>query len=83
VDSAFARLVPDPARRALIESEPVFDQVVTQAFSQRRKQLSNSLRGVIDAAGLRALGIDPARRPETLDVAAFTKIANHCAHQNS
>lgn len=83
VDSAFARLVPDPARRALIQSEGVFDQVVRQAFSQRRKRLSNSLRGLVDAASLEALGIDPGSRPETLDVDAFTKIANHCAHENS
>lgn len=83
VDSAFARLVPDPERRARIDSEPVFDQVVTRAFSQRRKQLGNSLRGLVDAVSLQALGIDPASRPETLDVAAFTKIANYCARQNS
>ena len=83
VDSAFARLVPEPRRRALIESETVFDRVVTQAFSQRRKRLSNSLKGLVDAASLEALGIDPGRRPETLDVGAFTKIANLCARENS
>ena len=83
VDSAFARLVPEPGRRALIESETVFDRVVTQAFSQRRKRLSNSLKGLVDAASLEALGIDPGRRPETLDVGAFTKIANLCARENS
>ncbi|UCG71780.1 MAG: 16S rRNA (adenine(1518)-N(6)/adenine(1519)-N(6))-dimethyltransferase RsmA [Chromatiales bacterium] len=83
VDSAFARLVPDPEKRAQIDSEPVFDQVVTRAFSQRRKQLANSLRGLVDAAGLQTLGIDPTSRPETLDVAAFTKIANYCARKNS
>jgi len=83
VDSAFARLVPNPARRRLIESEPVFDQVVRQAFSQRRKQLRNSLRGLIDPASLQELGIDPASRPETLDVDAFTRIANRCARQKS
>ena len=83
VDSAFARLVPDPAQRDRITSEAILDRIVTRAFSMRRKRLSNSLRGEIGPAELEALGIDPAARPETLDVSAFIRIANHCARQKS
>lgn len=83
VVSAFARLVPDPERRARIDSEPVFDRIVGQAFSMRRKRLSNSLKGEIDAVDLETLGIDPGSRPETLDVDAFVRIANYCTARNS
>jgi 16S rRNA (adenine1518-N6/adenine1519-N6)-dimethyltransferase len=79
VHSAFVRLVPDAAQRGQLVSELVFDRVVARAFSMRRKQLANSLRGWIDPAGLRGLGIDPNGRPETLDVHAFVRIANHGA----
>jgi 16S rRNA (adenine1518-N6/adenine1519-N6)-dimethyltransferase len=79
VDSAFARLLPDPARRARLVSEAVFDRVVSQAFSMRRKRLANSLRGLVDADELSRLGVDPGCRPETLGVEAFVRIANHCA----
>lgn len=83
VNSAFARLVPDPERRAQIDSEAIFDRIVATAFSMRRKRLSNSLKGEISAAEMEALGADPASRPETLDVDAFIRIANYCASRNS
>lgn len=79
VDSAFVRIVPDPLARQTIRSEPVFDRVLAAAFSQRRKQLGSSLRGLIAASGLQALNIDPARRPETLTAGDFVRIANDCA----
>lgn len=52
-------------------------EMLTQAaFSQRRKMLRQSLKGVpgaIDA--LQAAGIDSARRPETVSVAEFVALA--------
>lgn len=83
VDSAFARLVPDPERLARLSSEKAFDQVVTRAFSMRRKRLSNSLRGMLDAGELEELGVDPASRPQTLDVDSFIRIANYYAARTS
>jgi 16S rRNA (adenine1518-N6/adenine1519-N6)-dimethyltransferase len=82
VDSAFARLVPDPERQARITCERSFDRVVQQAFSMRRKRLSNSLRGLVDASDLESLGIDPGSRPQTLDVRDYVRIANFYAAQN-
>ena len=54
--------------------------VVDGAFSQRRKTIRNALRrlGVPAADADRALakaGIEPAARPETLDLAAFARVA--------
>jgi 16S rRNA (adenine1518-N6/adenine1519-N6)-dimethyltransferase len=63
--------LPHPARDyALLE------RVVREAFSRRRKTLRNALRGLADDAAFAAAGIDPALRPEALDVDAFVALAN-------
>jgi 16S rRNA (adenine1518-N6/adenine1519-N6)-dimethyltransferase len=54
---------------------PGFGPLVARAFSQRRKTLRNSLRGLVDAATMTAAGIDPAARPETLAPAEFGRLA--------
>ncbi len=54
----------------------VLERVTAAAFGQRRKMLRQSLKampGAVDA--LAALGIDPARRAETLSVAEFVALA--------
>jgi 16S rRNA (adenine1518-N6/adenine1519-N6)-dimethyltransferase len=53
-----------------------FGQLVARTFSQRRKTLRNSLRGWLDETAILAAGVDPGARPETLDVAAFARLAN-------
>lgn len=79
VDSAVARLTPDPTRRATIVDEAVFDRVVTQAFNQRRKRLANALRSIVTESQIEALGIDPGARAEKLDVDAFIRLGNRVA----
>lgn len=79
VDSAVARLIPDPERRAEIIDEAVFDRVVAQAFNQRRKRLANALRSIITESQIEALGIDPGARAETLDIDAFIRLGNRSA----
>ena len=78
VDSALVEFVRrrPPVTRAT--REQVF-AVVDAAFGQRRKTLRKALAklaGGADAAetALRAAGIDPARRGETLDIAAFAAL---------
>ena len=54
----------------------ILERLTAAAFGQRRKMLRQSVRGVpgaIDA--LEAEGIDPTRRAETVDVAAFVAVA--------
>ncbi len=56
--------------------------VVDAAFGQRRKTLRAALAGWAGSAAdaevaLRAAGVDPSARGETLDVAAFARIAEH------
>ena len=74
VSSAVVHIIPaqtppevDPRR---------VEQVTEAAFGQRRKMLRSSLRalpGALDS--LEALGIDPQRRAETLEVAEFVALA--------
>jgi 16S rRNA (adenine1518-N6/adenine1519-N6)-dimethyltransferase len=76
VSSAMVRMRVrrDPA--VALADRPAFARLVTHLFSRRRKTLRNSLRGRLDEAALRALGIDPNARPETLDLPAFAALGN-------
>ncbi len=97
VDSAVVRLVPRSLaeRRALFalsaqdtgpDSLPVCEQalerVVTQAFSQRRKMLRSTLKGLLGEALLRHLDIDPTRRAETLTLTEFVALAQALRQQS-
>jgi 16S rRNA (adenine1518-N6/adenine1519-N6)-dimethyltransferase len=53
----------------------VFARVVAAAFSKRRKTLRNALAGVLEPAQIRAAGIDPGARAETLSPAQFGALA--------
>jgi 16S rRNA (adenine1518-N6/adenine1519-N6)-dimethyltransferase len=76
VDSAVARLVPLRDRAPAIADRALFARVVAAAFAQRRKTLRNALSALCDADALRAAGIDPGARGETLSVADFVRLAN-------
>ena len=76
VQSAVVRLVPCEASPVAVRDEACFADVVRRAFAQRRKTLRNSLREVLDAAQIKAAGIEPGARPETLDLAAFAALSN-------
>ena len=76
VESAFVRLVPYECPPVQVNDEAVFEQLVRQAFSQRRKTLRNALRDMLAAEAISALGIDPAARAETLTVSDFATLAN-------
>lgn len=76
VESAFLRLRPHRPPRYPIDDPALHARIVGAAFSQRRKTLRNSLSGVIDAALLPAIGIDPTLRAEDLDVEGYARLAN-------
>jgi 16S rRNA (adenine1518-N6/adenine1519-N6)-dimethyltransferase len=79
VESAVARLLPLGQDRPPISDEVLFARIVAAAFGQRRKTLRNALASITDEAALRAAGIDPAVRGETLSVADFVRLANSVA----
>jgi 16S rRNA (adenine1518-N6/adenine1519-N6)-dimethyltransferase len=64
-------------RRAvpLFEVSPHFGQLVSAAFSQRRKTLRNALGGFLTREQIAACGIDPGARPETLTPQDFNALA--------
>jgi 16S rRNA (adenine1518-N6/adenine1519-N6)-dimethyltransferase len=65
VESALVRMVP------LAEMLAIDDDVLRRAFSARRKQLRNALRGV----DLAAAGIDASLRPENLSPQDYARIS--------
>ncbi len=77
VDSAVVRLVPYKSPPVTVINQLHFSQLVTQAFSQRRKTLRNSLKGLLDSEEIQAIGIDSQRRAETLQLLEFAQLANH------
>lgn len=76
VHSSFVRLVPHAQPPHVLQDQARFAQLVTQAFSQRRKTLGNALRGWLPASAIAACGIDPGLRPEQLGLADFARLAN-------
>ena len=48
--------------------------IVTQAFSQRRKTISNTLKNMVSVEDLEQLGIDLKQRPETISVEQYVEI---------
>jgi 16S rRNA (adenine1518-N6/adenine1519-N6)-dimethyltransferase len=71
--SAVARLTvrSEPA----FPVSPYFGEVVSAAFSHRRKTLRNALRGLVSAEQIEAAGLDPGARPETFPPQAFNAVA--------
>jgi 16S rRNA (adenine1518-N6/adenine1519-N6)-dimethyltransferase len=76
VDSAVVRLVPHAQPPVQVRDVNVLGKLVTQAFSQRRKTLRNTLKDWVTAEAMEAQGIDPTRRAETLSLAEFAAIAD-------
>ncbi len=69
VESTLVELVrhPTPAVPEEVDRERFFGFVRT-AFSQRRKMLRRSLRGLVTEEGFVRAGVDPRQRPEELDL---------------
>ena len=76
VESAIVRMTPkqQPTHQAL--DEKILGETLRLAFAQRRKTLRNNMKGYVTAEQLEALDLDPQRRPETLNLEEFVKLAN-------
>lgn len=79
VESSIVRLRPHAPGKYAVDQH-LLQQLVSQAFSQRRKTLRNSLKTWFSAEQIQAIGIDPGIRPEQLDLAAFIKLAQAAKH---
>ena len=76
VHSSVVRMTPIAEKELAPIAMSVFAAVVTAAFSQRRKTLRNSLSRLLGEAQIEQAHVDPGARAETLDVAAFVRLAN-------
>jgi 16S rRNA (adenine1518-N6/adenine1519-N6)-dimethyltransferase len=78
VDSAVLHIEILPRPSVAVKDEKLFFRVIKTAFSQRRKMLANSLKPVCDEIKekLSLAGIEPTRRPETLSIEEFARLAD-------
>jgi len=76
VDSAFVRLTPWASPPATVADVDRLAVVVRQAFSQRRKTLRNTLKGLLSEQEIRAADCDPTARAETISLEQFAALAN-------
>jgi 16S rRNA (adenine1518-N6/adenine1519-N6)-dimethyltransferase len=75
VDSAIVRMIPYALHELLPVDERVLGEVVTAAFSQRRKMLRNTLAQYRDSVDFDAIGFDLQRRAEDVSVAEYVNVA--------
>jgi len=74
VESAIIYLHPLAERIGGDVDIQALGQVVTQAFSQRRKTIANTLKNLVGQQILLATGIDLEQRPETITVTQYVEI---------
>jgi 16S rRNA (adenine1518-N6/adenine1519-N6)-dimethyltransferase len=81
VNSALIRLAFRP-RKAPVIDPGTFERLVRRMFTQRRKTLGNAISSFAVEAGASArdilgrAGIDPRRRPETLELVEIARLAD-------
>lgn len=81
VDSAIVRMIP--IAQPLQCEVAALEQVVTKAFSQRRKVIRNCVAGLLNEQDLIDAGINPQDRPEAVAVERFVALANILTRNHS
>lgn len=79
VDSAIVRLTPYNDKPVTTSNPKRLQQLVTQAFSMRRKTLRNALKKLVTEEQICAAGIDPQQRPEQVSLAQYAALAEQPA----
>jgi 16S rRNA (adenine1518-N6/adenine1519-N6)-dimethyltransferase len=74
VESAIVRLTPKTELLIDVNEHDAFADLVRQAFSQRRKTIKNTLKGLCDIKQMDAAGIDPGKRPQELAVDDYIRL---------
>ncbi|UDG82493.1 16S rRNA (adenine(1518)-N(6)/adenine(1519)-N(6))-dimethyltransferase RsmA [Candidatus Vallotia cooleyia] len=75
VDSAVVRMIPRPAADVQMVDSTRLSEVVTAAFSQRRKMLRNTLACYRSRIDFDALSFDLSRRAEDIPVLEYVALA--------
>lgn len=81
VDSSVVHFVPHAQPIVKVTDHNLLQSIVTQAFSQRRKTISNALKIFINQNDFANLHINPKLRPENLSLADYASIANYVTTQ--
>jgi 16S rRNA (adenine1518-N6/adenine1519-N6)-dimethyltransferase len=76
VESSVVQLRPYVTPPVSIVNQQHFAQIVARAFSQRRKMLRNTLKGLLEVNAIEDAGINPQARAETLTLKEFAQLAN-------
>ncbi len=78
VDSALIHLKIRKSPPVSVKDEKFFFRVVKTAFTQRRKTLANALKVLSENIKDKIVmaGIDPQRRPGTLSIEEFARLAD-------
>lgn len=74
VESAIVRMIPVAERLAC--DQATLEAVVMKAFSQRRKVIAIAWPGCLREEQIKAAGIDPTLRPETVGLEQYVALAN-------
>jgi 16S rRNA (adenine1518-N6/adenine1519-N6)-dimethyltransferase len=83
VESAVVRMVPLGQPLTEASKEALFANIVSAAFSQRRKTLRNTLHNYLKPEDYLTLGIDPGLRAENLSVGQFIAIADYLGNDEA
>ncbi len=76
VTSAIIKLVPHRQAPVQINDMARFKEIVTMAFSQRRKTIRNSMRKLITEDDFAGLALDPSLRAENISLYDFARLSN-------
>ena len=79
VESAIVRFIPIGEPGYSVSNETYHENLVRQAFSQRRKTIRNALKPLLQASELEHLLIAPDKRAENLSIEEYVKLANYYA----
>lgn len=82
VVSAIVRLEPHDRPPVEVADFAIFSHLVTQAFSQRRKTLRNSLKNLVSEDQITELGIDANLRAESITLDEFAALSNLVSAQS-
>ncbi|PHS73657.1 MAG: 16S rRNA (adenine(1518)-N(6)/adenine(1519)-N(6))-dimethyltransferase [Cycloclasticus sp.] len=77
VMSSIVRLTPHASSKYSIDDITLFETLVKNAFSQRRKTIRNTLKNICDDIAFEAVGIDPTKRAEALAIDDFVQLSNY------
>ena len=76
VISSVVKITPKRDDQIIIKNPAILSRIVTQAFSQRRKTLRNSLKGLISDNIMEQMEVNPTQRAEEIPILTWSKLAN-------